>query len=168
MSANPSDDTTAFLRFTAEESHQFSLDDEPNDPTATEHQQQRQNLLGNGAHHASHNPPKLNGTTINTAPSNTSTTHNQSTNQTRFPTWRNTSKFSTNNIDTGEASRLTDEIELDDADSGSDDLDLLPPFTHANGNTSNSSTATKTVKRKLYKVFRCCSPHFVRPSCSIM
>uniref|UniRef100_A0AC35FP44 Uncharacterized protein n=1 Tax=Panagrolaimus sp. PS1159 TaxID=55785 RepID=A0AC35FP44_9BILA len=58
-----------------------------------------------------------------------------------------------------------DEIELDDADSGSDDLELLPPFTSTNNSTS---TATKNAKRKLHKIFRCCSPHFVAPKCSIM
>jgi hypothetical protein len=58
-------------------------------------------------------------------------------------------------------SRLTDEVELD-GDSGSDDLDLLPPLP--------TGTKTNERRRRLEKLLKCCSPYWVRPrsKCTIM
>ncbi|KAI6203078.1 hypothetical protein M3Y94_00515100 [Aphelenchoides besseyi] len=61
-----------------------------------------------------------------------------------------------------EASRLTDEIDLDgDRDSHSDDdLDLLPSLPT---NTKNSER-----KHRVQKFFLCLNPYFVRPRCTIL
>ena len=128
--------------FSFSETAQFSLDDE--DLTRNVDSQQREVLLGNGLR-------------ASTAASSFNSRLNPEATTQRFPSWRD--KLPSNK----EASRLTDEIELDDADSGSDDLDLLPPFSN-----SGTSTTTKNAQRKLQKVFKCCSPHFVAPKCTIM
>lgn len=128
------------------ESAQFSLEDD-DELRHESDRQQRQGLL---------NTPS----TLAAASTSLSSSSSTSTTQ-RFPSWRDKSQTAQREA----ASRLTDEIELDDADSGSDDLELLPPFTSTNNSTS---TATKNAKRKLHKIFRCCSPHFVAPKCSIM
>uniref|UniRef100_A0AC34FI20 Uncharacterized protein n=1 Tax=Panagrolaimus sp. ES5 TaxID=591445 RepID=A0AC34FI20_9BILA len=145
MTANPSANDH-LLPLSLEESAQFSLEDDEELLRHENDKQQRQGLLNNPS-------SMLTTTASSSLSSSTSTTQ-------RFPSWRDKSQTAQREA----ASRLTDEIELDDADSGSDDLELLPPFTSTNG----TSTATKNAKRKLHKIFRCCSPHFVAPKCSIM
>uniref|UniRef100_A0A914CFI4 Uncharacterized protein n=1 Tax=Acrobeloides nanus TaxID=290746 RepID=A0A914CFI4_9BILA len=131
----------SFLPFSVEENIQFSLDDEEEaKPTTSD---ARHGLL-NGE------PTRIMPNTARTAPPNENHRH---------PTWRvsdsNKNKASENRDDI----RLTDEIELD-GDSGSDDLDLLPPLP--------SKHSTSKIQRRIQKIFVCCPPRFAQPKCTIM
>jgi hypothetical protein len=133
-----------FSPFTIDECAQFSLENDDNlmPPTSAGREDaQREQLLA--------------ASRIRLGPTATNGVQRTHGDNNRTPNgWRDKGPDENNR----EASRLTDEIELD-GDSASDDLDLLPPL--------NPTTATGR-RRKLQKLMRCCAPQWVPPRCAIM
>lgn len=140
--------TDSYASFTLEECSQFSLDDED------EHLAQSSTKRKRG------DKDEIEPLTTDRRPS---TSQNNSNGQQRLNDNNRTPSSWTQEVkrNSREASRLTDEIELD-GNSDSDDLDLLPPL------PTNASKANER-KRKLKRLLQCCSPYYyVRPKCVIM
>ncbi|KAI6182596.1 hypothetical protein M3Y97_00397600 [Aphelenchoides bicaudatus] len=131
--------TDSYASFTLEECSQFSLDDDD------EHQTRATNRQKHG------DKGEIEPLTDRRQSSSNQTSTNglQRNNDNK-----RTPRTQENKRNGREASRLTDEVELDDGNSDSDDLDLLPPL-------PTSTSKTNERKRKLKRLVQCCSPYYV-------